>query len=206
MFVTDAIDIRTITIYNYNGRGGGAHAIAPIRLVKDNSGQSRYRLMLYDSNNPGSNNPYILIDSLNNTWTDFTGLGPTWTGNSHFYLEIPVSNYFNIPVMGKQVWDAKINGIDNIEFYNNEKANVTYTSSTGNKIGVISGVVTNDINDGIPIFNKNGSVSNPIGYYIPEDSYSVEMTNVTDTTGNAYLPYLRMILSLAMKEKTSIHY
>ena len=89
MFEEEVVDIRTITIYNNGGAGGGAHTMAPISVTKDLSGPSRYRVNLYDSNNPGNNTPYILVDSLNNTWTDFTGLGATWTGNSHFYLEIP---------------------------------------------------------------------------------------------------------------------
>ena len=144
--------------------------MAPISVTIDGSGPSRYRVNLYDSNNPGIDTPYILVDSLNNTWTDFTGLGATWTGTNHFYLEIPVSNYLNTPVMGKQVSKSpdNIKGTSNIEFYNNEKANVIYTSSTDEKIGVVNGVVIDEIESGIAIFSKNGKPSDPFGYYIPE--------------------------------------
>ncbi|MDZ7625229.1 MAG: T9SS type A sorting domain-containing protein [Ignavibacteriaceae bacterium] len=189
LFINDSTNIRTITIYNNNGTGGGAHTMAPISVTVDGSGPSRYRVNLYDSNNPGLNTPYILVDSLNNTWTDFTGLGVTWTGNSHFYLEIPVSNYFNTPIMGKHfpISPDNIKGTGNIEFYNTEKANVIYTSSTGNKIGVVNGVVTDEIDNGIAIFNKTGKPSDPIGYYIPDDTYSATLSNIVDVTGRVYL-------------------
>ncbi|HTK81712.1 MAG TPA: hypothetical protein VL633_05425, partial [Bacteroidota bacterium] len=127
MFITDATNIQTITIYN-STPPGGAHTMAPYKLSKDNSGPSRYRLLLYDSNNPLVNTPYILIDSLNNTWADKTGLGASWAGTDHFYLEIPIINYFYLPAMGKASPDItdEIKATANIEFYNTSKANAVY--------------------------------------------------------------------------------
>ncbi|HVO73607.1 MAG TPA: T9SS type A sorting domain-containing protein [Ignavibacteriaceae bacterium] len=186
MLSSDNPDVSTISIYNNGGGGPGAHTMAPIRLKKDSSGPSRYRLFLYDSNNPGVDTFYILIDSVNNTWRDFTGLGATWTGVSHFYLEIPISNYLNTQVMGKKAPKIQsIAALNNIEFYNNEKSSVIYTSSAGKKIGFNNGAVTNQFENGIAIFNKNGRPSDPIGYYLPDDSYSIEMKDIKDTI--AYL-------------------
>jgi probable HAF family extracellular repeat protein len=193
MFIGDTTDIRTITIYNNpNGiflNAGGAHTMAPISVTVDGSGPSRYRVNLYDSNNPGSNTPYILVDSLNNTWTDFTGLGPTWTGTQKFYLEIPVSNYLNTPIMGRPYSGShdNIKGTGNIEFYNTSKANVLYTGSNGHRIGLVNGIVTDEIENGIAIFDKNGRPSDPVGYYIPDDNYFIVLSNMTDTTGKSYL-------------------
>ena len=87
--------------------------------------------------------------------------------------------------MGKQL--LKPNGIANIEFYNTEKANIMFTNSSGQKTGVTNGVVTNELQDGIAIFNKNGKPSDPIGYYVPDDNYSAVLSNITDTSGRAFI-------------------
>uniref|UniRef100_A0A832LJY3 T9SS type A sorting domain-containing protein n=1 Tax=Ignavibacterium album TaxID=591197 RepID=A0A832LJY3_9BACT len=179
MFKNDVVDVSTITIYRNLG-SGGAHTMAPISVTVDNTGPSRYRVNLYDSNNPGLNTPYILVDSLANTWQDFTGLGLGWNGSNKFYLEIPVSNYLSNPILGKTNISQKkyISGFNNIEFYNTDKANIVYTASNGNKIGIIDGNLIEEIQNGIAIYIKNGSPSDPIGYYIPDDSYSVVMNKI----------------------------
>jgi probable HAF family extracellular repeat protein len=188
MFRKDVADIRTITIFNNpNGlfrNAGGAHTLAPVKIVNDNTGPSRYRVMLYDSNNPGSNTVYILFDSLSNTWSDFTGLGPTWTGTKGCYLEIPVSNYLTTPAMGKpnQGTLRKGTGTGNIQFYNTSKADVMYTASNGMRMGFVGGTVTDEIPGGIVVFDKNGRPSNPIGYYVPDDVYSIAVSNIADSS------------------------
>jgi probable HAF family extracellular repeat protein len=189
MFITDATNIQTITIYNNGGGGGGAHTMAPYKLSKDNSGPSRYRLLLYDSNNPLVNTPYILIDSLNNTWTDKTGLGASWAGSNHFYLEIPIINYYFLPAMGKaspRITD-EIKASANIEFYNTSKANVVYSGSGGKKISLVNGEFTSEISSAVAIFNKDGSVSDPIGYYVPDDAYSITLSDFAEPGGPVYL-------------------
>jgi len=187
MFLSDDPNIRTISIFNNNGNGGGAHTIAPIRL-EDGYYLSTYKLFLYNSNNPGDETGYILIDSTNNTWTEQIGLGYT-PGSSHFYLEIPVSNYLNTPFLSKMNSDIvkKSQGIDYIELCNTGKANVIYTSSNGNRIGLIDSTILNEIVGGMPIISKTGYPSDPIGYYVPDDSYSMVMNNISDPTGKVYL-------------------
>ena len=180
MFKNDVVDISTITIYRSSG---GAHTMAPISVTVDNTGPSRYRVNLYDSNNPGLNTPYILVDSLNNTWQDFTGLGIGWNGSNKFYLEIPISNYLNTPTLGKTNDNQSryVSGFNNFEFYNTDKANIIYTASNGNRIGIVNGNLIDEISNGIPIHIKNGVPSAPIGYYIPDDTYSVVIDNIKDS-------------------------
>jgi hypothetical protein len=190
MFISDDPNvIRTISIYNNNGNGGGAHTMAPIKLVPHPNSTAFYDLFLYNSNSPGDATGHIEIDSLTNEWADQTGLGPTWIGNSHFFLEIPVINYFNTPILSKIMPGTiqKTNSISNIEFYNSPNANVVYTSSTGKRIGLTDSTVINEIGNGIPIFSKTGYPSNPIGYYIPDDSYSMVLNKVHGSTGKVYL-------------------
>ena len=187
MFLSDDPNIKTITIYNNNGTKGGAHTMAPVKLEEVLPGE--YWLYLYNSNHPGDTTDFIWIDSTANKWTDYTGLGSTWKGNSHFYLEIPVSNYFNIPIFNKINTGTipKSTGTSHIELYNSPNADVIYTSSNGSRIGVTDSIVINEIGNGIPIFNKSGYPSNPIGFYIPDDSYSMVLNNAHDSTGKVYV-------------------
>ncbi len=189
MFRGDSVDIRPILIYNL-GILGGAHTMAPISVTVDGSGPSRYRVNLYDSNNPGVSTPYILIDSLANTWTDFSGLG--WGPSStHCYLGIPVSSHLTTPVMGRPPSGYSPRGLNNIEFYNNANADVVYTASNGNRIGFVNGTVVDELQDGIAIFNRTGRPSKPIGYYIPDGTYSAALTNVKDSSGGAHVTVLK---------------
>jgi hypothetical protein len=189
MLFSENPNIQAVGIYNNNGLGGGAHSLAPYKLLKDPVFPDTYDLFVYDSNNPGDTTRYIEIDSLNDKWSDQTGLGPTWQGNSHFYLGLPVANYLTTPILGKSkpVTIEKIDSTGNIEFYNSPNANVMYTSSTGKRIGLIDSTVTNEIKNGIPIFKITGHRSNPIGFYIPDDAYSMVLTNPHNYSGNVYL-------------------
>jgi hypothetical protein len=188
MFLSDDPDIKTVTIFNNSGAGGGAHTMAPVKLVVDTFSDGFYNLYLYNSNHPGDSTGCIQIDSMANTWYDATGLGSTWKGNSHFYLELPVSNYFNTPIFRKTApgFIPKTTAATNIEFYNSPDANVLYTSSGGKRIGVKDSVIVNEIGNGIPIFNKTGYPSNPIGFYIPDDSYSMVLTNAHGAAKKIY--------------------
>lgn len=103
MFIKDVTDIRTISIYNdpdnlFPGKNTGAHTMAPVKVTKDTL-PSRYRIHVYDSNNPGSDG-FIIIDSAANTWS-FPALGPTWTGErvailKHPYQILLISLYLEI--------------------------------------------------------------------------------------------------------------
>jgi len=192
MFIKDVTDIRTISIYNdpdnlFPGKNTGAHTMAPVKVTKDTL-PSRYRIHVYDSNNPGSDG-FIIIDSAANTWS-FPALGPTWTGGKGCYLEIPVSNFINQPVLGDNPVNPeniKGRGINNIEIYNTPDADIMLTASNNQRIGYQNGKTIKELNNGIPIIIKNGSNSDPIGYYIPDGSYSAVLKNVRDSSRTAHI-------------------
>ena len=85
MIISENRDIRTLAMVNQKA-GGGGHSVAPYEIKKDNSAPGRWRIYVYDSNNPGSNSSYILIDSTFNWWGDrFTPL-LSWSGNKGLFL------------------------------------------------------------------------------------------------------------------------
>ncbi len=184
MLINDVVDIQTLMFYNNSPPGG--HAVAPIGISMDPSGSSRYRVYVYDSNNPGLSTPYILIDSLNNTWADSLGL--RWSGSAKLFLDIPVSNHLNTPVMWRPSTSPAIaTGSGNIGFYNTPKANAVYTASNGTRIGYVNGGLIEEIPGGTPIIALNGKPSDPLGYYVPDDAYTAVLSNIGDATERVYL-------------------
>ncbi|MBE2255109.1 MAG: T9SS type A sorting domain-containing protein [Ignavibacteria bacterium] len=186
MFKNDEQDIRTISIFNdpdkiFPGKNTGAHTMAPIGVRRDTLA-GKFRVLLYDSNNP-DDYPYILVDTVANRWS-FPFLGNTWQGTTGFYLELSVSNYINRP----EFTDKKIDlgnikrGVQNIEIYNTDEADITLKNSSNQLISIVNGNLTEEISNGTAIIKKTGGNSNPIGYYIPDDDYSIEISNIKDSS------------------------
>src|SRR2546426_26470 len=74
MFSTeDPDDDASLAFFDPAGTGG--HAVVPYSLGRDSANAGRFRLYVYDSNSPTSLTSYILIDSMANTWQEFTGFG-----------------------------------------------------------------------------------------------------------------------------------
>ncbi|HRE41667.1 MAG TPA: SBBP repeat-containing protein [Ignavibacteria bacterium] len=189
MFINDEVDIRTITIFNdpdkaFPGNNNGAHTMAPIGVVKDTAA-GKFRVILYDSNNP-NDYPYILVDTVANRWS-FPNLGATWQGTKKFYLEIPVSNYINRPILSDRPIDNNNikRGIENIEIFNTSDADIILKNSSNEEIGFVNGQLIENIENGIPIIAKTGGNSNPLGYYIPDDDYSIEISKVKDSANTS---------------------
>jgi len=58
-----------------NPANNAGHAVIPYRLERSTTNPVQFRLYVCNSNNPDSLNDFILIDSLANTWQEFTGFG-----------------------------------------------------------------------------------------------------------------------------------
>ncbi len=182
MLGNDTADIRILSLYGGSPLGG--HAVSPVRITMDPSGASRYRVWVYDSNNPGSNLPYILIDSLNNSWADFLGFG--WTGTDKLFLDIPVSDHLGVPGIGGPSL-ALAAGTKGMRFYNTPKADIVYTSSNGNRIGYVGGSIIDEIVEGNPIIRLSGMPSDPLGFHVPNDSYTAVLSRIIDGGERTYL-------------------
>jgi probable HAF family extracellular repeat protein len=166
--------------YLYLNSGSSAHAVVPYRLVKELPSQSVYYVDVYDCNHPGISLS-VIIDSAANTW-DYNDLG--WSGNSGCRLMDEVSTYLQHPTLSPILAETPTSpliGESYLQIYNTSGADILLTDSNGNSIGIQDSVVINTLPDGIPIIPITSRYEPPIGYYVPEDRYTIQLSSFTDS-------------------------
>jgi hypothetical protein len=208
MFLDENRDIKTISLINKIGSGG--HTVAPYKVEKDASVTGRYRIYVYDSNAPGSDSSFVVVDSTFNVWVDSMGLG--WAGLTGLFLEPPISNYLAQPVLPKRVnplFSPKIDSL--IEFYASYNSEFLMTSGAGNSAGYVGDSLVFELSEGIPVIPKVGGLHPPIGYFVPIDEYFISMNNFSDSSayltvfGDVIYDYQRYDATVAQTDRFYYH-
>jgi hypothetical protein len=190
-FLSNDDDHRAIGIYDTIS---GAHSLVPYRLEKS-QGDGIYHLFVYDNNNPsgnwtGGNSTFIGIDSIGNAWS-YDPLHWRRLDGFGMFLRDPASQYLSWPVL----WDpnpaqknsiAKSAGYKSdaaiyLSIYNTTFSDIAITNSVGQKIGFQDSVSYNTLGDGMPLIPENSVYQPPIGYFVPEDAYSIQMSAFLDS-------------------------
>ena len=140
----DGLTARVLVFYNYQNPKGGGHAVAPYRMVRE-AGEGQYKVLVNDSNfcDPprgfkcpkGVDTPplreaaAILIDSLNNQWTDNTVL--EWgTGTHAMFLHSPIRDHLRPPTLDadghapKVVAQTSTQQLEYLELYNSPNSDI----------------------------------------------------------------------------------
>jgi len=187
MFRKENGDGRALIFYNNNGSGG--HAVTPYKLERIGI-TSNFFVRVYDSVVPGSTNQRIRIDSIPNQWLDLTGLG--WGfGNNGCFLSRESVNFLSTPTIpddpGQMLAAMKSpNGSSNMTIYNTSYADIIITSSNGDQIGFQDSIAFSNITNGVPMIPLTTSYQPPIGYDLPQDSYSLQINNFTDSSSYVF--------------------
>jgi hypothetical protein len=95
-----------------------------------------------------------------------------------------VSTYLQHPSLGPVIAGTPASpsiGLDYFQIYNTSEADILLTDSNGNSIGFQDSMVTNTLPDGIPIIPITSRYEPPIGYYVPEDRYTIQLSSFTDS-------------------------
>ena len=193
MFERDNGDGKTLLFYSNDSTSPGGHMVTPYKLERIGD-TPVFNLRVYDSNDPGSSNQIIKIDSAANTWTDQTGLG--WgTGTTGAILNLENAVHLTIPTLPKN--NSKARGYNEypkfpsggLQLFNNSRNGILITNDFGETIGFSDSVLVQNITDALPIIPKTGNVHPPIGYRIPPGNYSVELNNLVDSL--AYLIFMQ---------------
>jgi hypothetical protein len=185
MFLSENRDVKALTLWN-QFKGSGGHTVVPYKIENDNSASGRYRVYVYDSNKPGSDTSYVLIDSTFNIWTDSLGFGWGWAGLKGLMLELPLSDYLSQPIIwGGDSQEYPLAGGVLIEVYASYSTNYLMTTINGDSVGFVEDSIIINIEDGVPLVPGVGVPHPPIGYYIPTDEYFIYMNDFTDSS--AYL-------------------
>jgi hypothetical protein len=175
-------DGRVLSFYNNNGSGG--HAVVPYKLKRIKN-TATFKILLYNSNVPGSKNNFIFLDSVANTWSDSTGLN--WgTGKKNCFLREDSKDYLPNPKIFKREFISSAltdNTTDNsrITIFNTTDADMIISSDKGEQIGYKDSSEFNNLTDATALIPETGNFSPPIGYDVPESNYSVKMNNFLDS-------------------------
>lgn len=181
MLIKENGDGRVLAYWDNNGSGG--HAVVPYKLERA-SGLSKFNVTVYNPNRPDSINEFIYIDSVANTWSDSTSLG-FGTGTTGCVLERISESFLYTPNLKPSEDELSLgNSIDTsrITVYNTIEAEIMITSSTGEQIGYQDSIAFNNMTDALPMIPLTGYFHPPIGYDLPQDSYTLEINNFTDST------------------------
>ncbi|HWR84339.1 MAG TPA: SBBP repeat-containing protein [Candidatus Deferrimicrobium sp.] len=197
MFTDSVLDDMALTMYNNHGRG--AHTLNPYRCERDTLNSDIWYVYVYDNEvpyDPGdtikSDTMRVAIDICANegkgSWT-YNGI-PGWGGDSLLYLELPSSSFTSTPILTssspiRERWTSDRDKDANaasayVEFYVGLADTVVLESSTGD-IGHFGDSLFSSLTDGIPVTPKDRQETRPIGYYLPNDSWSCQLSGLLDS-------------------------
>lgn len=187
MLGQDNTDAKPLGFYNPNGSGG--HEITAYKLERVKN-TSTFNLRCYDSNHPGLTNRGIILDSLADKWTEATGFG--WgTGKTGCTLGIESAEHLNTPILTKRsIFRRKVTFGSTqssvLTLYNTSDADINIISNSGVTTGYVDSTLFNNITGAVPIIPKTGYPHPPIGYYLPKGTYSVHLSNSSDSFLHAF--------------------
>lgn len=169
------------------GGGSGGHEVVPYAIRKiPNTSQSE--LLVYDSNCPSGNcaggvKPAVIIDSLYNTWNYPPLKWGSGMLNLGMYLDSPANTYLLNPVLPNQsgTKSGMIGEQPFLQVMNTNSAAINISNLLGNSIGFADSTVVDNMLDGFPIIPKTGTSEAPIGYVVPDGSYSIRMNAFRDS-------------------------
>jgi hypothetical protein len=202
MFLDSQRNDRILVFFNQNGSGG--HAVNPYKV---NVGQLIDTIYIYDNNAPNQKRQ-IYINKDENSW-NYPNMAH-WGGKQGLFLMDPVSNYLTNPILPKQLPSKekyisdKLTNNNFIEIYNSFNSNVTIKNVNGDSIAfkMNDGKIYSNMQDGIPIIPITGNEHPPIGYYIPKNSYSLELNSLQDTS--MYVSFINDSLAYSVNRNNTL--
>jgi len=180
MFADDKQDDQILLLKLDSPSSG--HAVNPYKIETDKDKPSIEWIYIYDSNYPNDSTRRIKIE--NNSWEYTIAPDNVWSSDKGFHLGPPMSIYFDMPTLFNQKYSLKSgtsSNSDYIRVFNTQSASTTITNSLDLSIGFADSSVYNHLAKGIPIIPYVGSYHPPIGYYLPQDNYSIKLTDFSDS-------------------------
>jgi len=212
---------RGLTIRNQNP-GGGGHIVNPYKVLVDTLNPFIEYIYVYDNNCPDDTTRKITIFTLQDCW--FYNLAANagdpaeeWGGlHAHkgLFLAWPVRNWYNpIPIdsIGKSMNLDALPGMGELEVFNSISNDVLISNTIGQTIGYQADEVVGQMPGAMPMMPESGQKQAPAGYFLPEDAYTMELSNFTSASANVTvfnntnaLGYSRVGASLAQKDLLTI--
>jgi probable HAF family extracellular repeat protein len=169
-----------------NGAGGGAHAIVPYKVTKHPVNNFIEYIHVYDNSYHTDETATIIVNTSvnggNGSWAYANWAG--WGGNSKLILMDSVNSYYQTPIFNPDpaAYYAPGRGINYLESYNSPNSDFLITDTLGRSSGFANNELLNGIPEVVPNFPPKPELSAPIGYFLPEQEYSIQMKNFQDSS------------------------
>jgi hypothetical protein len=172
MLVDQRVNNRSLLLLNQNGHGGG-HAVVACSLAQDVVNPGLYHVFIYDNNYPGSYE-VIDIDSTEGTW--YYNRMQNWGGSEGILLSDSIDTYAQPPKLSMEPTDF-------LEIYNSSYADIVIRNSIGESIGFSNSnsTIIDSMANASPIIPITGTEHPPIGYFLPNDIYTAQISHNIDT-------------------------
>lgn len=176
MFLDETRDDRWLFIGNNNG--SGAHAIVPWKIETSMTIPEFDSIFVYDSNYPGDLSAKVVVNTETNRWdyANMTG----WGGDSLLFLMDRASNYFSRPV-ATTGYRGPIAGSGFIELFNTAGVSIDIADGIGHSVGFSDSSIYNSVPGAFPIVPVTGFYHPPIAYLLPENAYTVTLSEFPDS-------------------------
>ncbi len=191
MFKSTTHNDRVLLLFNNNG--SGAHAVNPYRCEIDPANPDITYVYVYDNSLPGNDSMRVFINTVTNTWSYDGQTG--WGGTKRLFLSDPMSNYTTNPLMSRSptlrdrwISKAEHSVSQYAEFYLPSTGDALFRFSS-DSIGYVDGSLFSNLADGMPIIPITGQDTPPIGYYLPNRPWSIQLSGFPESrlTLTAYL-------------------
>ncbi|MBX2992054.1 MAG: hypothetical protein KF749_12930 [Bacteroidetes bacterium] len=174
-------------LFNHNGPESGGHAIVPYGIAKDSINPAVYWIYVYDNSFHNTDTAKIRVDTSANgnlgAWT--YSLYPGWGGNKKLFLTDRVSTYLDPPSLGPSRF-SRISGTVFLQLYPPLNASIIITNANGNQIGYSDSVLIDAMPGAVPYIPATGSLTPPYFYHLPETSYTIMMSDFSDSVSQLH--------------------
>lgn len=190
--VTDEAYHRALLLFPEGDIAGG-HSVVVYKAEQDEFDEDLWRLYIHDSNWPDDDNTYVEVDLEEDYYLyKEPNNAERFKGDIGLFLSDQVNGYITESQILKEYeteGDDPIDQISGLEdigfmhtFFSNEHE-LTITDEYGNVTSLQDGISTTDIPGSFPVVPLVGGEHDPIGYFLADVEYDVELNYTNDSEG-----------------------
>lgn len=164
------------------------HSVVVYKAEQDESDEDLWRLHIHDSNFPDDDDTYVQVDlDQDYYFYEEPSNNIRFEGSHGLFLSDPVDGYISYSQVLKEHHTEGTNEDDPLEqisgledigfmhtFFSNEHG-LTITDEMGNETSLQDGISTTDIPGSFPVVPLVGGEHDPIGYFLADVEYDVEL-------------------------------
>ncbi|MEQ8525277.1 T9SS type A sorting domain-containing protein [Gracilimonas sp.] len=192
-----------------NGTFTSIHSVVPYKLEQREDNPEIWKIYIHDSNYPADNSTFVEVDTQANTFVynePGTNGNPRYFGQTGLFLADPIEDYKTESRMLKEPQEKEgnirnqITGLEDIGYMFalvDSENNLRITDSQGNVTSLEGDENSTEIPGSFPVIPLVGGEHEPIGYYLVDDEYEVELEytgqeqgSFTAFTGNSVYKYI----------------